>query len=75
MVQRAVRQLRSIASSFDKPIGIYGEFLVQPGLAALLIGLGERRFAVRPSVLREAHEHLKRMDPDTCERVAEQACY
>lgn len=71
---RAVRKLVTIANSFDKPIGVYGESLVQPGLAALLIGLGVRRFAVRPSILREAHEHLKRMDPDTCERVAEQAC-
>jgi len=74
VVLRAVRKLVSIASSFNKPIGVYGESLVQPGLAALLVGLGVRRFAVRPSVLREAHDHLKRMDPDTCERVAEQAC-
>lgn len=74
VVLRAVRKLVNIASSFDKPIGVYGESLVQPGLAALLVGLGVRRFAVRPSILREAHEHLKRMDPDTCERVAEQAC-
>lgn len=74
VVLRAVRKLVDLANSFGKPLGVYGESLVQPGLAALLVGLGVRRFAVRPSILRQAHEHLQRMDSDTCGRIAEQAC-
>lgn len=74
VVLRAVRKLIALAAGMEKPMGVYGESLVQPGLAQLLVGVGVRRFAVRPSILRQAHNMLHEMDLDTCERVAEVAC-
>ncbi len=74
VVLRAVRKLVSLAEGLGKDIGVYGESLVQPGFAQLLIGVGVRRFAVRPAILRQSHEMLAAMDSDLCERVAEQAC-
>jgi phosphotransferase system enzyme I (PtsI) len=74
VVLRAVRKLISVANGMQKPIGVYGESLVQPALAQLLVGVGVRRFAVRPSILRQAHGMLHAMEADTCERIAELAC-
>jgi len=74
VVLRAVRKLISVSAGLQKPISVYGESLVQPALAQLLVGVGVRRFAVRPSILRQAHGMLHAMDLDTCERVAELAC-
>ncbi|MHC4823886.1 MAG: putative PEP-binding protein [Planctomycetota bacterium] len=74
VVLRAVRKLVSLAHGLGKPIGVYGESLVQPALAQLLVGVGVTSFAVRPSILRQAHSMLHDMDLDTCERIAEQAC-
>jgi phosphoenolpyruvate-protein kinase (PTS system EI component) len=71
---RAVRKLSALALSFEKELTVSGESLVQEGLAQLLIGVGVRRFAVRPALLREAHAMLSEMNPETCGRVAEQAC-
>ena len=71
---RAVRKLTQLADSLDTEIGVYGESLVQNGLAQLLIGVNVRRFAVRASILRQAHGMLSEMDADTCARVAESAC-
>ncbi|MDP7061555.1 MAG: phosphoenolpyruvate-utilizing N-terminal domain-containing protein [Planctomycetota bacterium] len=74
VVLRAVRKLVQVAEGLDCEIGVYGESLVQNGLAQLLIGVNVRRFAVRASILRQAHSMLAEMDVDTCERVAEVAC-
>lgn len=74
VVLRAVRKLVTLAGGMEKEIGVYGESLVQPALGQLLVGVGVRRFAVRPSILRQAHGMLHDMDLDTCERVAEVAC-
>ncbi|HIA38755.1 MAG TPA: hypothetical protein EYN86_04535, partial [Planctomycetes bacterium] len=71
---RAVRKLSALALSFEKELTVSGESLVQEGLAQLLIGVGVRRFAVRPALLRDAHAMLSEMNPETCGRVAEQAC-
>jgi len=61
-----------VSAGLQKPISVYDESFVQPALAQLLVGV--RRFAVRPSILRQAHGMLHAMDLDTCERVAELAC-
>jgi len=74
VVIRAVRKLVQVAEGLECEIGVYGESLVQNGLAQLLIGVNVRRFAVRASILRQAHSMLAEMDADTCERVAEVAC-
>jgi phosphotransferase system enzyme I (PtsI) len=71
---RAVRKLVDLSLSFEKELTLSGESLVQEGLAQLLVGIGVRRFAIRPALLREAHAMLSEMNPDTCGRVAEQAC-
>jgi phosphoenolpyruvate-protein kinase (PTS system EI component) len=39
-----------------------------------LVGVGVRRFAVRPALLRDAHAMLSEMNPETCGRIAEKAC-
>ena len=75
VVLRAVRKLVEIADGQDKPIGVYGESLHQPGMLELLVGVGVRRFAVRTGALRDAHERLAAMEEDTCQRVADAACY
>jgi phosphoenolpyruvate-protein kinase (PTS system EI component) len=69
-----VRKLSALALSFEKELTVSGESLVQEGLAQLLIGVGVRRFVVRPALLRDAHAMLSEMNPETCGRVAEQAC-
>ncbi|MCP4770550.1 MAG: phosphoenolpyruvate--protein phosphotransferase [Planctomycetes bacterium] len=74
VVLRAVRKLVQVAAGLECEIGVYGESLVQNGLAQLLIGVNVRRFSVRASILRQAHGMLAEMDADTCERVAEAAC-
>jgi len=74
VVLRAVRKLVQLAEGMECEIGVYGESLVQNGLAQLLVGVQVRRFAVRASILRQAHGMLAHMNVDTCERVAEIAC-
>jgi len=71
---RAVRKLVQLSESLDCEVGVYGESLVQNGLAQLLVGIRVRRFAVRASIMRQAHGMLASMNADTCERVAEVAC-
>lgn len=71
---RAVRKLVQLAEGLKCEIGVYGESLVQNGLAQLLVGVNVRRFAVRASIMRQAHGMLAAMNADTCERVAEVAC-
>jgi phosphotransferase system enzyme I (PtsI) len=71
---RAVRKLVQLSEGLDCEIGVYGESLVQNGLAQLLVGVNVRRFAVRASIMRQAHGMLAAMNADTCERVAEVAC-
>ncbi|MBC8371709.1 MAG: phosphoenolpyruvate--protein phosphotransferase [Planctomycetes bacterium] len=71
---RAVRKLAALSLSFEKELTVCGESLVQEGLAQLLVGVGIRRFAIRPALLRDAHEMLSEMNPEICGRIAEQAC-
>jgi phosphocarrier protein FPr len=71
---RAVRKIAALTLSFEKELTVSGESLVQEGLAQLLVGVGVRRFAVRPALLRDAHAMLSEMNPETCGRIAEKAC-
>ena len=72
---RAAKKLVEIADGLDKPIGVYGETLHQPGMMQLMVGIGLRRFAVRTDALREVHAAFASMDADTCQRIAEMACH
>ena len=71
---RAVRKIAALTLSFEKELTVSGESLVQEGLAQLLVGVGVRRFAIRPALLRDAHSMLSEMNPETCGRIAEKAC-
>jgi phosphoenolpyruvate-protein kinase (PTS system EI component) len=71
---RAVRKLVNLALSFEKELTVCGESLVQIGLAQLMVGIGVRRFAIRPALIREAHSMLSEMNPETCGRIAEEVC-
>ncbi len=72
-VLRAVRKLVRLADGQQLELGVYGECLTWPGAVELLIGIGMRRFVVRSSQLPSMHERLGALDPNLCERVAEQA--
>jgi phosphotransferase system enzyme I (PtsI) len=72
-VLRAVRKLARLADGQERGLGVYGECLTWPGALELLVGVGLRRFIVRSSLLPALHERLRSLDPDLCERVAEQA--
>ena len=67
------RSLARLADGMQVPLGVYGECLSWPGAVELLIGVGLRRFVVRSSLLPALHERLQGLDPDLCERIAEQA--
>lgn len=71
---RAIRKLVGLSISFEKELCIVGESLVQEGLSQLLVGVGVRRFGVRPALLRQAHAMLTEMNPETCNKIAENAC-
>jgi phosphotransferase system enzyme I (PtsI) len=73
VVLRAVRKLARYADGLDFELGVYGECLAWPGAVELLVGVGLRRFVVRTALLPGLHERLAALDPDLCERVAEQA--
>jgi len=73
VVLRAVRKLARLADGMEVEIGVYGECLSWPGAVELLVGVGLRRFVARSSLLPALHERLRSLDPDLCERVAEQA--
>lgn len=72
-VLRAVRKLSRLADGLEVGLGVYGECLSWPGAVELLVGVGLRRFVVRSSLLPALHARLRALDPDLCERVAEQA--
>lgn len=73
VVLRAVRKIARLADGLEIELGLYGECLAWPGAVELLVGVGVRRFIVRSSQLPGMHERFRSLDPDLCERVAEQA--
>lgn len=72
-VLRAVAKLVQLAEGRDRDLTLYGERLNEDGWLPLLIGLGVRRFALRPGTLRTTHARLQNLDLDQCESVAERA--
>lgn len=72
-VLRAIRKLARLADGQELELGVYGECIGWPGALELLLGVGLRRFITRSSLLPAVHERLRSLDPDLCERVAEQA--
>jgi phosphoenolpyruvate-protein phosphotransferase (PTS system enzyme I) len=73
-VLRAVRKLVQLAEGLDKEIRIYGERIATGCYLPLLVGLGLRRFVLRPGLLHEAQAALQQLDLEQCERIAEAAC-
>ncbi|MAW60447.1 MAG: hypothetical protein CMJ94_06400 [Planctomycetes bacterium] len=72
-VLRAVRKLVQLAEGRDQSLTVYGERLADDAWIPLLIGLGVRRFALRPGILREVHGRLGGIDLELCESTAERA--
>ena len=75
VILRAVRKLVQVCDGRGKELTVYGETIAQGAMLPLLIGVGARRLAVRPTLLGEVHGRLAALDLDTCERVAEAACH
>lgn len=67
---RAVDKLNQIADGTNTPLGVYGEDLAHGPMLPLMVGLGVRRFALRPILLRAAHMRLQALDAAECEDVA-----
>ena len=72
-VLRAIRKLLQLAEGRDLELTVYGERLAEGAWIPLLTGLGARRFALRPGILREVHGRLGGIDLDLCEGTAERA--
>jgi len=72
-VLRAISKLTQLAEGRDRPLTVYGERLNEGAWMPLLIGLGVRRFALRPGLLTKMHGRLKGLDIEACERTAEAA--
>jgi phosphoenolpyruvate-protein kinase (PTS system EI component) len=72
-VLRAIGKLVQLAEGRDRRLTVYGERLSEGVWMPLLIGLGVRRFALRPGILREVHGKLGGLDLDLCEQIAERA--
>jgi phosphoenolpyruvate-protein kinase (PTS system EI component) len=70
---RAIGKLVQLAEGRDRKLTVYGERLAEGVWMPLLIGLGVRRFALRPGILREVHGKLGGLDLELCERIAERA--
>jgi phosphoenolpyruvate-protein kinase (PTS system EI component) len=75
VILRAVRKLVQVCDGQGKELTVYGESIAQGAMLPLLVGVGVRRLAVRPTLLAEVHGRLGPLDLDTCERVAEAACH
>jgi phosphoenolpyruvate-protein kinase (PTS system EI component) len=72
-VLRVIGKLVQLAEGRDRRLTVYGERLSEGVWMPLLIGLGVRRFALRPGILREVHGKLGGLDLDLCQQIAERA--
>ena len=76
VVLRAVRKLASLADGLNTELSVYGESLSADGpMLPFLLGVGVRRFVIRPESLREVHAALAELGLEACERQAEAACH
>ncbi|HEX9794860.1 MAG TPA: putative PEP-binding protein [Planctomycetota bacterium] len=74
VVLRALRKIVMVADGMGVDLTVYGESLEAGPTLPLLLGLGVRRFALRPGALRAVHGRLGRLVSNACEEVAEDAC-
>jgi len=75
VVLRAVRKLVQISDGLGREFGVYGNSVCTLPMLPLLLGVGVRRFAVRPESLAEVHGWMSDVELDTCQRVSEVACH
>ena len=63
---RAVGKLARLAEALGKELAVYGEAITLEGMIEALLGLGIRRFVIRPEHLRAVSARLEVSDPDGC---------
>jgi phosphotransferase system enzyme I (PtsI) len=72
-VLRLIHQVAEAARAANRPLTICGEMAGNPVHAALLIGLGVRRFSVAPGQMLEVKQAIRRVHLDEAERLARRA--